>query len=129
MFAAAITRSEVDGEIEVRDGVPADRLVRVKRTPGLPVSASQNVSIQSVDRLAVAQTNDAVTDSRYAVVHLLPRDSAVDRHYQRASQARLDLWRQALVPARRPWKARCGDGVCQNAPMFRDGPLTRRPPE
>jgi hypothetical protein len=65
----AITWSEVDREIEVFDGVPADRLLRVKRTPSLPVSASQDVRVQSVDRLAVAQTNHAVADAKYAVIH------------------------------------------------------------
>ena len=75
MFTA-VRRAEVDREVEIFDGVPAGRLARVKRTPSLPVSASQDVRVQSVDRLTVAKTNDAVADTKYAVVHLLPRASA-----------------------------------------------------
>src|SRR5262249_43338675 len=54
--------AEFDRETQRFDHVPADRIASIQRTPGRFIRAGQDVRLQCLDRLAVAE-------SKYLVVH------------------------------------------------------------
>jgi len=53
--SAAAARAKIDREAEAFDGVPADRLAPIQRTPRRVVGTGEDVPLHGFDRLVIAQ--------------------------------------------------------------------------